>query len=101
MDGLFTWAEATCFSQTWTMLSFCLASAESSDLLLSLKQGNWSMAEYSVEIWTRASDCGWNDDTHHGIFLKGLNEPIKDELAVRYAPTSLACYVELAIRLDN
>ena len=76
-------------------------SVESSDLLLSLKQGNRSVAEYSVEFWTRAADCGWNEDALRGVFRKGLSERIKDELAVREVPASLARYVELAIRLDN
>ena len=72
-----------------------------SSRLLSLRQGNRSVADYSVDFWTLAADSGWNDAALQGIFIKGLNEQLKDELAARDEPADLPSLVSLAIRLDN
>lgn len=59
------------------------------------------MADYSVDFWTLAADSRWNDAALQGVFVKGLNEQLKDELAARDEPTDLTSLVSLAIRLDN
>lgn len=51
--------------------------------LLSLRQGSHSVAEFSVEFRTMAADSGWNDKALQGLFLSGLSEQLKDELAAR------------------
>ncbi|XP_032364699.1 uncharacterized protein LOC116679100 [Etheostoma spectabile] len=52
-------------------------------------------------IWTLAADSGWNEEALRGVFINGLTEVIKDELAVRDEPDSLDKLVSLAIKLDN
>uniref|UniRef100_A0A667WXZ9 CCHC-type domain-containing protein n=1 Tax=Myripristis murdjan TaxID=586833 RepID=A0A667WXZ9_9TELE len=72
-----------------------------SSRLLNLRQGNRSVADYSVDFWTLAVDAAWNGAALQAVFVKGLNEQIKDELAARDEPKDLTSLVSLAIRLDN
>ena len=62
---------------------------DASRRLLSLRQGSRSVAEFSVEFRTVAADSGWNNESLQDVFLQGLNEAIKDELAARDDPVSL------------
>lgn len=68
---------------------------------MNLKQGANSVADYSVGFWTLAADSKWNEDVLQGAFLNGLNEVVKDELAVRDEPNDLNGLVSLAIKIDN
>lgn len=69
--------------------------------LLALQQGNRSAADYSVEFQTIAADSGWNDKALREIFIKGLNEQLKDELAIKEEEHNLNSLISLVIRLDN
>lgn len=68
---------------------------------LSLLQGLHSVAEFSVEFRTVAAESGWNTEALQGVFIKGLSEQIKDELAARDDPASLDTFISLAIRIDS
>lgn len=54
------------------------------------------MAEYSVEFWTLAADSKWNEEALQGVFVYGLNESVKDELATRDELSDLFRLVSLA-----
>lgn len=54
------------------------------------------MAEYMVDFWMLAVDAGWNEMALQGVFTRGINEQVKDELATCDEPADLS-----AIRLDN
>lgn len=69
--------------------------------LISLRQGSRSVAEFSVEFRTYAARSGWNDKSLRGLFLSGLSETIKDELATREEADTLDEMISLSIRLDN
>ncbi|KAG5857209.1 hypothetical protein ANANG_G00016760 [Anguilla anguilla] len=69
--------------------------------LLSLRQGYRSVSEFAVEFRTLAAETKHNDSVLQSIFYSGLNENIKDELAVRDDTTNLDALVSLASRLDN
>ena len=69
--------------------------------LISMRQGSRSVAEFSVEFRTHAVRSGWNDKSLRGIFLSGLCDPIKDELATREEADTLDELISLSIRLDN
>lgn len=69
--------------------------------LLSLKQGNRSMSEYSVTFHILVAESGWDQSALQGVFFKGLSEEVKDKLAVRDETTSLDALIDLAIRLDS
>ncbi len=60
-----------------------------------------SAAEFSVEFRTVAAESGWNAEALLGVFLKGLSDQLKDELAARDDSTSLDALITLAIRIDN
>lgn len=69
--------------------------------LLNLRQSQRSVADYSVEFRILAAEAGWNDEALRGVFLHGLCEQLKDELAVRDETNSLDALINLSIRLDN
>lgn len=57
-----------------------LRGKDASKRLLSLHQGMRSVAEYSVEFRTLATEHGWNSEDLQAAFCNGLNETLKDEL---------------------
>lgn len=72
-----------------------------SNRLLSLRQGNRSVADYSVDFWTYSADTHWNEEALRGVFIKGLCEQIRDELATRDEPVNLSSLVSLSIKIDK
>lgn len=74
---------------------------EATKRLLSLRQGNRSVAELAIEFRTLAAESGWNDEALQGAFLNALSDTMKDELASRDEPKKLSDLIDLAIRVDN
>lgn len=74
---------------------------EVSSHLLSCRQGVRSVSDYSIEFRILAAESGWGDKALRGVFLRGLAENIKDELAARDETDSLDSLISLATRLDN
>ena len=70
-------------------------------LVLRLKQGTRPVADYAVEFWTLAADANWDGAALKAVFLNGISEQLKDELAARDEPSDVSSFVSLAIRLDN
>lgn len=68
--------------------------------LLSLHQGNCSVADFS-EFWILAAYSGWNEPAIRGAFLQGLSERLQDELILWHESQDLHSFVFLAISLDN
>ncbi|XP_050924947.1 uncharacterized protein LOC108874699 [Lates calcarifer] len=108
------WAVATANanSPAWqTYHSFCcefrrvfdhpLRGKVAGNRLLSLRQGSLTVAAYSVDFRILAAECGWDEGALQGLFLRGLSEELKDELASRDETSSLEELISLAIRLDN
>lgn len=48
-----------------------------------------------------AADSRWNNKVLQGVFIKSLNEHLKDEIAVHDEPSNLDALISLANRLDN
>jgi len=69
--------------------------------LFNLKQGNSSVAEFSINFRVKAAASGWNQSALKGAFFMALNEQIKDELATLDEPATLEDLIRLSIRLDN
>ncbi|XP_025760795.1 uncharacterized protein LOC109200937 isoform X1 [Oreochromis niloticus] len=69
--------------------------------LLALRQGRRSVAEYLVEFRTVAAAVGWPDSALRGIFLRSLNDQMKDQLAFHEAADSFEDLVSLARRIDK
>lgn len=56
--------------------------------LAGLRQGNCSVANYSLEFWTLAADAQWKDAALRSVFFRGLNGQLKEELVSRDEPHS-------------
>ena len=72
---------------------------EASSRLLSLSQGSSTVSQFAVDF--RILECGWGESASQWIFVKGLSEELKDELAAREETSSLDELISLATRLDN
>lgn len=69
--------------------------------LLSLRQGQRSVADYSIEFRILGKESQWNDHSLRGVLVHGLSESMKDELTYHDEPDSLDDLISLSIRLDN
>ena len=49
--------------------------------LLQLRQDSHSVADYAVDFRTLSAKSAWNTEALFDMFLHGLSEVIKDELA--------------------
>lgn len=78
-----------------------LKGKEAATRLLSLKQGSSSVAQYAIDFRILAAESGWDDTALQGVFIKGLNERVKDELAARDETNSFEELISLTTRLDN
>ena len=68
--------------------------------LLTIRQGNRSVAEYSVEFRLLAAECTWNDEALACTFRRGLNDSIKDQILLEQ-PDSLTKLIALALFVDD
>lgn len=74
--------------------------SESTRGLMGLKQGERTVADYSIDFRTRASQSSWNSSALCDAFLHGLADYIKDELVSHDTPITLDGVIDLAIRID-
>lgn len=74
---------------------------EAGNRLLALQQGSLSVAAYSIDFRILAADSGWVGKALEGIFRRGLNEELRDELAALDETSSLEELISLSISLDN
>ena len=73
----------TAFNKRFTPMD----SAEAAqDVLKSLRQGKDSVAEYQAKFDQFTAQTGWSDTDHRTRFYNGLNETIKDNLAISDRP---------------
>lgn len=113
-DKALTWASAAWQSKPALRQNYALFEAElmkvfdhpvqgkeAAKRLLVLRQGPRSAAEYSVDFRTLAAESGWNDEALMSVFINGLSEQLKDELAVRDDYEGLDSLISAAIKLDN
>lgn len=68
--------------------------------LLNLKQGQRSVADFSIDFRIRASRSGWNPAAQIDAFMHGLADYIKEELVSHEVPSSFDNIIDLAIRID-
>ena len=68
--------------------------------LLTICQGNRSVAEYAVEFRLLAAECNWDDDALSCAFRRGLNESVKDKILLDQ-PDSLAALISLCLFVDD
>lgn len=51
--------------------------------LLSLRQGKGSVTSYSIYFFILVTETEWAENTLQGLFWRGFNDEIKDQLAAR------------------
>lgn len=68
--------------------------------LVELNQGTQSVADYSIEFWTLAASCNWNEEAQWDLFLHGLVYCIKDELYALDLPKYFDGLLDLAFQVD-
>uniref|UniRef100_A0A3B4AFI1 Retrotransposon gag domain-containing protein n=1 Tax=Periophthalmus magnuspinnatus TaxID=409849 RepID=A0A3B4AFI1_9GOBI len=69
--------------------------------LLTLNQGSRTVADYTIEFWTHMRLMDWTDSALRAVFVRGLNEHLKDELVSRDEPPDLRALITLANWIDN
>lgn len=78
-----------------------LKGKEAAKRLLLLTQGSSPVAQYAIDFRILAAESGWDDTALQDVFLRGLSDNVKDELAARDETDSLEGLISLATRLDN
>ncbi len=68
--------------------------------LMGMRQGDRTVADYSIDFRTLASHSSWNSEALVDAFLHGLADYVKDELVSHNVPLTLDGVIELAIRID-
>lgn len=74
---------------------------EATSRLFSLRHGQRSVADYSIDFHVVAVGSGGNDTSLKGAFYQGLNETIKDELVAREEAEPLDALISLATKLHS
>ncbi|KAI3377947.1 hypothetical protein L3Q82_009078, partial [Scortum barcoo] len=70
--------------------------------LFGLRQRSRRVIDYAIEFRTLAADSGWNSPAITGAFINGLNDDIKDQLAIPHeTPAEFEDLVNLAIRINT
>lgn len=69
--------------------------------LLNLKQGKWSMVDYSVNIWILAEETGWGQEALESTLLNNICVELKYELVTRDVPASLGGFISPCIKVDD
>ncbi|XDV18071.1 hypothetical protein PO909_023843 [Leuciscus waleckii] len=78
-----------------------VAGREAARILADLKQGERSVSDYSIEFWTLAAECQWNEEAQWDMFLHGLADRVQREIYALDLPTKLNELIELALRVDS
>ena len=71
------------------------------DRLFTIRQGDRSVAEYTVEFHLLAEETGWNEPALVGAFQRGLSRPVRDALMNGARPANLQALVDRAVEIDN
>ncbi len=74
---------------------------EAGEELITLRQGNHTAAEYTLDFRTLAAQTGWDNEPLRLFYRKGLNSDLQSELACREEGKTLEEFMDLTIRLDN
>ncbi len=65
------------------------------------RQGDSSVAEFSIQFRTLAVLCGWNEAASCDVFKEGLNPEIQDKIAIHDLPASFDDLVDLALCVET
>ena len=74
---------------------------EAARKLIQLWQDSCSVADYMVDFRMLAVESAWNQEALFDMFLQGISEEVKDELAAREIPTDLDSLIAFPILIDG
>lgn len=77
-----------------------VAGKDAARLLAELRQGDRTVADYSIEFRTLAAECRWNEEAQWDMFLHGLADRVQREIYILDLPQSLNGLIDLALRVD-
>ena len=77
------------------------STAEASRALMGIRQGNRTVADYSIDFRTLASRSLWNMPALVDAFLNSLSNYLKDELVSHDQPRTLDDAIALTVRIDQ
>ncbi len=77
-----------------------VAGKDAARLLADLRQGDRSVADYSIEFRTLAAECNWKEEARWDMFLHGLADRVQKEIYILDLPQSLNGLIDLALRVD-
>lgn len=77
------------------------STAEASRELMTIRQGNRTVADYSIDFRTLARRSSWNGAALVDAFLHSLADYVKDELVSHDQPSTLNEAIALAVRIDR
>ena len=69
--------------------------------LTCLRQGNETVADFSISFRALAGKTGWAEGPLRALFLNALTDSVKDALAPLEPPASFNALVSTTIRIDN
>lgn len=100
-NALFFDSYATFTNEMKKIFDHPLRGKEAAKRLLTLHQGARPVAEYAIDFRILATESGWDDTALQDVFIRGLSDNVKDELAARDETRCLDELISLATRLDN
>ena len=77
-----------------------VAGKEAARLLAELRQGEGSVADFSIRFRTLAAECRWNEEAQWDMFLHGLADRVYKQIYAMDLPETLNGLIELALRVD-
>lgn len=77
------------------------STAEASRALMTIRQGNRTVADFSIDFRTLARRSSWNEAAQVDAFLHSLADYVKDELVSHDQPSTLDETIALAVRIDR
>jgi len=77
-----------------------VAGKDAARLLAELRQGDRTVADYSIEFRALAAECRWNEEAQWDMFLHGLADRVQREIYILDLPQSLNGLIDLALRVD-
>ncbi|KPP65857.1 hypothetical protein Z043_115694, partial [Scleropages formosus] len=83
------------------VFSYPRTSHVTSDHLLHLRQGNRTVAKYTLEFWTLVEQSRWSETSLLTCFMNGLQPWLQKELMYRGEDWTLDCIVETAVAIKN
>jgi len=72
-----------------------------SDQLILLRQGSSSASDYTLQFWTLAATCGWNETALLIAYRQGLNPQLRAQMAIYENSVELESFMQKAVKISQ